>query len=114
MGNEVIPLKYDKITLRFYEGLARVKLNGKCGFINKSDIEVIPVIFDKILRFYFHEGLTTVKLNGKWGSIDKQGKVRIPLKYNKPLFFHSGFAVAKLGEKWGSIDKDDNWVIDYE
>ena len=30
----------------YYEGLAKVELNGKCGFIDKTGKEVIPIKYD--------------------------------------------------------------------
>ena len=42
-------------------------LNGKCGAIDKSGNEVVPLKYDDIMGF--REGLAAVKLNGKWGFI---------------------------------------------
>jgi hypothetical protein len=56
----------------FSEGLARVELNGKWGYIDKEGKEVIPIKYDWARSF--SEGLACVKLNGKWGYIDKEGK----------------------------------------
>ena len=47
------------------EGLTRIRLNGKYGFIDKTGREVIPIKYDYV--FNFSEGLATVQLNGKWG-----------------------------------------------
>jgi serine/threonine protein kinase len=56
----------------FYEGLARVELNGKWGFIDKTGKEVIPLKYD--WAGAFSEGLAAVELNGKTYYIDKTGK----------------------------------------
>ncbi|MDR0337489.1 MAG: WG repeat-containing protein [Planctomycetaceae bacterium] len=37
-GKESIPLKYDKVR-SFFKGLARVKLNGKSGYVDKNGNE---------------------------------------------------------------------------
>ena len=70
-----IAKKYDDVW-SFSEGLACVKLNGKCGFIDKSGKEIIPCIYD--VAYEFSDGLVGVELNGKWGFIDKSGKEIIP------------------------------------
>ena len=69
-GVVVIPAKYD-IALSFSDGLARVKLYGKWGYIDYAGKEVIPVQFSDVCEF--NDGLAKVKLKGKWGLIDKEG-----------------------------------------
>ena len=56
----------------FSEGLAKVELNGKYGFIDKTGREVIPCKYD--FAYGFSDGLASIELNGKWGCIDKYGK----------------------------------------
>ena len=63
-------MKYDYVW-DFSEGLARVELKDKCGYINVSGQEVIQLKYDKVKPF--KEGLAHVELNGKWGYIDKKG-----------------------------------------
>ena len=63
-------LKYDDAN-NFSEGLARVKLNGKYGYIDKQGTEVIPLKYDYANNF--SEGLALVGLADKYGFIDKQG-----------------------------------------
>jgi hypothetical protein len=53
--------------------LARVKLNGKMGFIDKTNKIVIPIKYDNVFGT-FSEGLAKVELNGEEFFIDKQGK----------------------------------------
>ena len=55
----------------YYEGLARVELNGKCGFIDKTGKEVIPIKYDYA---YFSKGLALVKLEGKYFYINPKGE----------------------------------------
>ena len=56
----------------YYEGLARVSLNGKLGFIDKTGKEVIPIKYDD--AWGFSEGLAFVELNGKLFYINKRGE----------------------------------------
>lgn len=64
-------------------GLARVKLNDKWNFIDKSGKEVIECKYKFVLDF--HEGLAQVLLNGKCGFIDQTGKEVIISKLYMPF-----------------------------
>ena len=93
----------------YYEGLAKVKLNDKYGFIDKTGKEVIPIKYDN--AEFFSEGLALVKLNNKYGFIDKAGKEVIPIKYDDAYSFSEGLAKVKLNNKYGFIDKTGKEVI---
>ena len=56
----------------FISGLARVSLDGKCGFIDNSGKVVIPLIYDWAEHFAY--GMAYVRQNDKAGYIDKTGK----------------------------------------
>ena len=56
----------------YYEGLAKVKLNDKYGFIDKTGKEVIPIKYDH--AYGFSIGLALVKLEGKWFYINPKGE----------------------------------------
>ena len=70
--------KYDDVWT-FSEGLAKVKRNGKWGFINTKGEEVIPCKYDDIYyhsngnRVYFLDGLALVRIGDKCGFVDKEG-----------------------------------------
>ena len=106
-GAVVIPAKYN-FADSFSEGLARVVINGKWSYIDKSGKEVIQLKYDD--AFNFSEGLAAVELNGKYGYIDKSGKVIIHLKYDFADFFSNGQASAILNGEWGYIDKQGNFT----
>jgi hypothetical protein len=89
--------------MNFSEGLARVKLNGKYGYIDKTGKEVIPCKYDNAENF--SEGLAIVMLNDKYGFIDKTGKEVTPLKYDNAGRFSEGLALVRLNDKYGYIDK---------
>src|SRR5215470_6777971 len=76
----IIPARYEEVYL-FTDGLARVNLNGKYGFIDKSGTEVIPLKYDNA-SIFFHDELVPVKLDGKYGFIDISGAEVIPCKYD--------------------------------
>ena len=106
-------IKYDEIR-GFDEGLARVKLKDKWGFIDKKGREVIPVKFDEI--WGFSEGLSGVELNKKWGLINKEGDIVIPIKYDDlgysseegVYYLIEGLLNVRRDGKEGLIDKNNN------
>ena len=103
--------EYDYMSY-FSEGLVKVKLNGKWGFIDEGGNEVTPLKYDYAADF--SEGLAAVELNGKWGYIDESGSVVIPLKYDDTMRFSEGIACVKLNGKWGFIDKSGDEVISFK
>jgi hypothetical protein len=60
-------------TIRYYfsEGLARVSMGDKFGFINKNGEVVIEFRYDDAKNFA--NGLAAVKSNGLWGFVDRNG-----------------------------------------
>ena len=96
-GKEIVPCKYDEVGKHyyyyeigkhyyyykeektvFYEGMARVMLDGKYGFVNTKGEEVIPCKFDDTEAF--SNGVARVGLSYvgndsemRWGYVDKFG-----------------------------------------
>lgn len=108
--------KYDYIGKKS-EGFVRVK-NGflrdcRCGYINESEQEIIPLIFTGVKDF--HEGLAAVKVGnwsmGKWGFIDIHGELTIPYLFDKPRPFSCGMAKVVYENEWCFIDRNGNKVI---
>ena len=66
----VIPAKYDN-AYWFSEGMARVVIDGKYGFIDKTDSMVIPAKYD--YAWPFSSGKARVELNDRWFYIDRNG-----------------------------------------
>ena len=62
--------KYDDAG-NFSEGFARVALNDKVGFIDKTGKQVVPCVYDD--AWDFSEGLVGVALAGKSAFIDESG-----------------------------------------
>ena len=91
---------------------ARVKLNGKYGFLDKNGREIIPCNYDWIDdEQYLCDDNCRIVLNGKYGFIDKNGKEVIPCNYDFACVFDEGLAAIKLNGKWGFIDRDGIEVI---
>jgi hypothetical protein len=79
-GKTIVPAKYEAKfgAFRFREGMAKVCLDGKSGFVNLNGEEVIPCRFAGARSF--QHGLARVTVGGFssetgwWGYIDKTGK----------------------------------------
>ncbi|HXQ71166.1 MAG TPA: WG repeat-containing protein [Pyrinomonadaceae bacterium] len=106
-------VKYDYVD-EFSEGLARVRLKGKEGFINQAGDLVIAVKYDEGCACNFSEGLAVVKRNEKWGYVDKNGNEVLPAQYERAASFKSGLAVVKKHGKEGMIDKAGRVVIPFK
>ena len=104
--------KYDKIDKLFVNGLTKVELDGKCGYINHNGKEIVPCIYDSIGDFSSNE-YTTVKHNGKYGYISRFGDEKLPCKYDFIGEFHqlSELLTVKLNGKWGFINKQGEEAI---
>jgi hypothetical protein len=94
--------KYDFVG-NFWGWFARVKLNGKWGYIDKTGKEITPLKYDDV-EMDFSESLAWVELNGKYGYINKTGKEVIPLKYDWADSFSENVACVRLNGKYGCID----------
>ena len=104
----IISPKYDAVG-HFSERLTWVKLNGKCGYIDKTGKEITPCKYEFV--WDFSDGLAIVGLNGKRGYIDKTGKEIIPLIYNYAGVFSEGLASVEFNGKYGFINKTGKEVI---
>ena len=63
----------------FSDGFAGVCIGDKWGFINTEGEEVIPMMFDEVIRL-FHKGVAIVRLGKKICAINELG---IIVKYIK-------------------------------
>ena len=113
--------KYDNVDW-FHEGLAVVSntsgrlrvannrvseptfIADKCGVIDSTGREIIPMIYQWIGRFY--DGMAPVALNHKYGYVDKNGNETVPLKYDYVTHaFVNGLALVRLDNKYGLVDR---------
>lgn len=81
--------KYEKLTSKyefagpFCNGLARVRLNKKWGFIDTTGGVVIPLKYNEVENF--SDGMARVRVGQKWGLMSSNGKEII-----KPTFQEIG------------------------
>ena len=122
-GKEVVPIEYD-VLQGFFEGLAQVQKDGKLGYIDLHNNEVLPLGMEYNLLNNFHDGRAVCgKLNPpdydfdsfKYGYIDKSGNEVIPRIYDDADDFSEGLAKVGVGEKdsrtYGLIDTAGNVVV---
>ncbi len=102
------------------DGLARVTLNGKVGFIDRSGNFAIEPVFDKSGSFMSDLGRTWAERDGVVGVIDKTGAWVFRTSYQQVHFaisFHSNnYSVFgwdfKKNDRWGFLDLDGRVVLD--
>lgn len=116
-GNLLFNKQFEAVE-EFVDGLAKVKLGGKWGFINTSGDVVIPCIHDEVL--YLDTDKVKVKYKGKWGAVNTSGEVMIPCVYDEFSYLVSEFncetyihdiAYAMNNEKWGVINATGEVII---
>ena len=73
---------------QFYEGLSKVRIDGKYGFLNYSLKEEIKPIYKSALNF--NENLCGVRINKKWGFINHKGVMVINHMFSYVNNFYNG------------------------
>ena len=96
--------KYDWQDDFIFNGLVKVKLDGKYGFINKDGEEIIPCKYEDADAF--SDGLAKVKSAEGWGFVNEDGEEIIPCKYEDADAFSGGLARVKSAEGWGFVNED--------
>jgi hypothetical protein len=113
-GTELTSFEYDDID-EFSNGFARVKKNGKYGFINRKGVLVIPAVYSdcqpKICclspyGFRRPEYLpVSVKCRNRYGFVDTRGKAVTAPVYKHALPFRGDITAVELNGKVGFIDR---------
>jgi hypothetical protein len=118
-GSWLIEPKFgDADSLR--DGLARVTVDGKVGFIDRTGNFVIPPVFDKAWSFTRGFGRTAAERDGVFGVIDKTGswvfQTNYQQVYSAIAFGTNGYPVFgwhfKKADRWGLLDLDGRMVLD--
>jgi len=104
------------------DGLARVTLNGKVGFIDRTGSFAIEPTFDKAWGFTPGFGRTSAERDGIVGVIDKTGAWVFQTNYQRvQLAVTHGYGRStetffgwdfKKSDRWGFLDRDGRVVID--
>jgi len=108
-GKPVIPPRFDAVD-RFYEGLARVVLDGRHGYIDTAGNMVLEIPGDRTSGS-FSQGLAAVKAGDKFGYIDTKGTMVIAPRFDDAKEFVADRARVKIGDAFGYIDKTGRLAI---
>lgn len=113
-GKTILPFqnKYESYG-NFTEGLARVRINEKWGYIDKTGQEIIKPQFHCAAEF--SNDLAVVRNpEDKHGAIDKAGKLIIDYKFHFLTKFENGYATFGDYTTYGLIDKTGKIVVPQE
>ena len=101
--------KYDWQDNFIWNGLIKVRLDGKYGFINKDGEEIISCKYE--YAGAFSDGLARVKSAEDWGFVNENGEEIISCKYEDAGAFSDGLARVKSAEGWGFVNKNGEEII---
>jgi WG containing repeat len=93
----------------FSEGLARVPIDGKCGYIDLDGKQVIPARFTRASDF--RGGLAAIRQGDLWGFINTRGQVTIAPQFDRASDFIDGVAIVQVKGKQGMINPEGEWLI---
>ena len=101
--------KYDWRDDFIFNGLIKVKLDGKYGFINKDGEEIIPCKYEDADNF--PDGLVKVKSAEGWGFVNENGEEIVPCKYEEVNNFLDGPFLVQSKYGWGFVNEDGEEII---
>ena len=96
--------------IKFREGFATVKFNGRWNYIDEQYNFLSSQWFDSC--WSFHEGFGAVELNHKNNFIDMQGNILSRQWFDECNNFYDGFAAVELNDEWNYIDKQGRLLSD--
>lgn len=96
----------------FSEGLKRVFVNGKYGFINDKGEIVIAPKFEEAAEF--KNGVSVFKKNNKFGLIDIKGNIILQPTYYKINQFENGKSIVSESYRFGLINNKGKLLIPIE
>ena len=108
LDNGVSPTDIFKEIGDFNDGYARVNLNNKWNFINRTNKLLSDTWYDWVGRFY--NGYAKVRLDGKYNLIDTNGKCISDTWFDWAGRFSNGYVKVKLGYKYNFINQNGKCV----
>jgi hypothetical protein len=92
----------------FSDGVVRVQVNTKYGFINKKGEFAVKPQYDEAEDF--SEGLAVVQIGEKYGYINTSGNILINPLFDYVGSFHNGLAQVRLDDKMAYINKKGEYI----
>ena len=108
LDNGVSPTDIFKEIGDFNDGYARVNLNNKWNFINRTNKLLSDTWYDWVGRFY--NVYAKVRLVGKYNLIDTNGKCISDTWFDWAGRFSNGYVKVKLGYKYNFINQNGKCV----
>jgi hypothetical protein len=114
-GKVLFELKQADLATAFHDGLARIIMQGKTGFVDRTGKMVITPNLDEAGDF--HEGMALTKKHSGdgtlYGYINKEGKVIVEPQYIFARDFSDGLGmVVDAHQKGGYINKEGKMTIE--
>ena len=113
-----IPLKYDRVW-HFHNGLAKVQLHEKYGYIDQSNNIVIPIVYDYASN-NFSENVSCVGIYNntldtiKYGYIDAHNNPILDFQFDHPGDFIGNYAILSTRSNYFQcINKQGKYIIPY-
>ncbi len=103
--------QYDYVEF-FREGIAKVMLNNKFGYMHESGRELTKPQYD--WAYDFQNGMGRVEKNHRYGFVDRDGREAIATKYDFAEPFHDGRALVKQGDRYFFINKQDQPLFELD
>lgn len=108
---------YEQI-LKFYNGIAAVRVGEKWGFVNKNHEIVIPPVYDEICEIHkdaeqvwFWNNRINIRKGDKWGYIDSRGREKTPFIYDFAGFFEGGCTTVENNGVQIIVDVNGNIIF---
>ena len=96
----------------FNKGFAKVKKDGKWGYINTKGEQIVECKFDYVGDF--KDGLAMVEKDGKRGYINTKGEQIVECKFDYVGDFKDGLAMVEKDGKRGYINTKGEQIIEYK
>ena len=92
--------------------LARVKENGKYGYIDNDDNYIFEPCFDDAKSFW-GGGFAPVMKNGLWGFVDIHGDLAVEFQFEQVgnVYFNDRFYTVQKNNHWGIMDENLNIIM---
>lgn len=107
-AQRILPPRYTSIG-DFSEGLAAVRRDGLCGYINEAGVEIIKPRYEKANSF--HNGLALVKIKDRWHYINRDGVVITRTFSGVNNFSESLYSFGDERRNIGFKDVYGNWTV---
>ena len=102
-GKPIFQKDYDRIW-EFEDGVARIELKGKVGYLTMDDQYLVVPKYDSAYKDETTFGCYYTKINEKWGVVLPDGTVIEPMS-DAPIQFYGAYGIIRVGDKMTYINK---------